>query len=63
MRNAINILKIILVCAIGMFLLFMPYEKFQSIFPAAKSKILVKVAGGFVLLCGLFVAFIMMSEF
>jgi hypothetical protein len=30
----------------------MPYEKFLEIFPAAKSKIMIKVIGGFFLIFG-----------
>jgi len=30
----------------------MPYEKFLEIFPAAKSKIMIKVLGGFFLVFG-----------
>lgn len=62
MANGINILKGVLLCAAGLLVLFLPYEKFQSIFPAAKSKVFVKVTGGAVLLCGLFITFIVISE-
>ncbi|MEY8355969.1 hypothetical protein AALB39_21790 [Lachnospiraceae bacterium 54-53] len=62
MANGINILKGVLLCAAGVLVLFLPYEKFQSIFPAAKSRIFVKTTGGIILLCGLFVMFIVISE-
>lgn len=43
----------ILVTAIGLMILFGPYEKFKESFPKAPSKAVVKVLGAVVAICGI----------
>ena len=42
----------ILVAAIGLMLLFGPYEKFKEAYPKAPSKTVVKVLGAVIAVCG-----------
>lgn len=43
----------ILVAAIGLMVLFGPYEKFKESFPKAPSKAVVKALGAVVAICGI----------
>ncbi|GLB32341.1 hypothetical protein LAD12857_42640 [Lacrimispora amygdalina] len=51
-RGGDKIFTAIAFIVIGLFLMLMPYEKFLEIFPAAKSKKMIKVLGGFFLIFG-----------
>ncbi len=37
----------------GLYLIFIPYEKFKVIFPKVKSLVTIRVVGAIVVLCGI----------
>lgn len=55
------LLRTILFLVLGLGLLFVPYEKFQTWFPNAPRPGIVKIIGVVVLLCGILLAFLSMA--
>lgn len=56
MKNIINMIKCFIFLGAGLLLLFVPYNKIQSVFPKAPAPIVVKVMGVIVLICGVVIA-------
>ena len=61
MKTFLNLLRGAVLLAAGLFLLLVPYAKFQGIFPKAPAPAVVRVLGAVVVFCGVLVLLALLS--